>query len=173
MTRLSTGVRGHTFQVSQYTWIPFTMYLDVVLFGTGNRWEKIREIEEYANKVEDLMVDYSDNDGFTAGTIIEVSRPVKFTRQFGNSPLRLTINGNIRKDATEVNKVPLAETTVINASVPLTGYDGSDAASKDPTDYYDALAVELKGIFEGETSSSVIKIDLAGIIYGNGGRSIQ
>lgn len=169
MTRLSTGVRGHTFQVSQYTWIPFIVYLDVTLSGTGNRWEKISEIEEFANKTEDLLVAYSES----VNLDLEVSRPVKFTRQFGDNRARMTVNGHIKKDSTEENKVPLAETTVINAGEARTGYDGSHAVSKDPTDYFDALAVELKDLFEAETNSKVLKLDLAGIIYGNGGRSIQ
>ena len=155
--------------INDTTFVPFIIYVDVPSYH-GNRWERIRQIEKYVNLVESTLVENAEATGYN----LEISTPIKYTFSFGNAVARMTIIGHIEKLPTEVPNQPTAEVDVINASELKTGYGATVNGNRTINPIIDLIALELNNIIATLIPPrSVIAMDVCGIRYGKGGKSIQ
>lgn len=172
MTRLSTGpLSPSPFSVPE-AHVPFKIYLRADLpHGYGNRWERIRELEKQAQFIEDDILAYSEVDNCN----IYIARPIAFTRQFAQFVARYTVVGNILK--TDNPKEPLEQVTRINTGEARTQYGAVNSADKSPVAIVDTYARQLYNLFRsggtiGLTNVTVLAIEVVGVRYGSGGKSI-
>ena len=173
MTILSTGPLSVSPYAYQGVYTPFTLYGELKqtssLTFSGNRWERIRQLEKTANIIELTLRSES----------VDIAYPVKFTNQFGNEPARVTINGNWgdgnRSEVTAGTKPPAkiaADVDRINANVVETGQGSFNAADLDPDPAVDELVSDIKAFFESKVGTliEVMALDVHGVMYGRRGR---
>lgn len=172
MTTLSTGPLSVSPNVYQGVYTPFVLYgelkqTNAMTYG-GNRWERIHAMDKAVNLMELTLKNEA----------IDVA-PVKSTRAFGNTPARVTINGNwgtgSRVDITNGTKPPakIAEDVErINANELRTGVGSQNAADLFPDPAVDDLVNDIKTWFEGKIGSyiDVMAVEVHGILYGRNGR---
>jgi len=178
MTRLSENTRVSQLQ-TQARYIPFTAYARIVPdTGFGRRFERIRDREKLADLIEDRL--RAIDEDITAITIEEydIAFPIASTPQFGNKPARVTIHGNWRwPDGIGFNKLPVGEQTVISSGEFKTGPASHNAASVVASEDLLTAVRMIKSDLEtactegSETFLNLIKMDVAGLIFGEGGRS--
>lgn len=170
MTRLSQNVLVHsTSGASAQRFVPFTVFARIVPDpGLGKRFEFVRSQEEIGNRIEDALETISP----APSTSFEFAKPTKTTPAFANTPARVTINGNIQVASGSIPKAPSGTHAVVSSSKILTGPGSGHAANIVPSTELDTILISLKTTLEASTSLlDIFRIDLAGIIYGKGGRS--
>lgn len=159
-TRLSDTPLAENLTLWPGVFVPFTAFLKYDPIP-GKRLEAYRDLQKKAAWVEDqLTVSYC-----SSGYQIEFAKAVAFTPQFGNQTSRLTITGHACWREHWV-KQPITSVLVDSPNGLQTGYDASDASNMVPTGDLDDLCVELKNLLQSITYLSVIKLDVAGYIYG-------
>jgi putative transposon-encoded protein len=178
MTILSTGTLSLSPTYNSRLYTPFIIYGRILqtssITMSGNRWERIRDIEKIANLIEITI----QNDGSILNDNIEVSYPIKFTQAFGNEPARVTINGNYLGSREEVSgeyKPPkkIAEDVErINTGVIETGQGSFNSADLEPSDTTNDIVTEIKNYFDTLLASyiEIMAMDVFGIMYGRRGR---
>lgn len=178
MTRLSENTlvpQANT----QARYVPFTAYARIVPdTGFGRRFERIRDREKIADDIEDRLRDIDED--ITVVTIedYDIAFPIASTPQFGNKPARVTIHGNWRwPDGVEFTKTPVGEQTVVSSGEIKTGPSSHNAASMvADSDLLSAIRtikedLETACTDGSETFLNIIKMEVTGMIFGEGGRS--
>jgi len=145
--------------------VQFKAFASILPFE-GKRWEIFRDMERIANSVESEITTH-------LSATITISTPVAFTPQFGDKTARLTIVGNVlestalrtdRTDAHFDHDNGLAEGQV----------GGPNMARTDPLAAVDARVKSLKALLESVSlnlQNHIYKMEYAGCVYGEGGRS--
>lgn len=149
--------------------VPFTCFLRVEPLP-GKRWERIRDIEQLANDAEDALETIACDDG-SYGLSFDFTKPVAFTRQFANKQARLSFHGHLcaQLPPDTFTKTPVGERTVVNAGEYKTGPGASRRPTRYPDSSLDTLVTEFKDLIESTTGLTVTRIELARVIYGDGG----
>lgn len=179
MTFLSTGPFGHSRYTDSNGFVPFVVYgTPNILNGNyGKRWSQIYAIEKVANFLEQTLVDFEADGSLGTNSDdyqIEFSKPVKYSRQFGDKPGLLTVNGNLKKTKLNIPNKPTDNVIVISANEETAGYGGStNNGTRHPHVACDQMAVYLHDTMNAIYNDwTVYRIDVAGIVYGKGGRTI-
>jgi hypothetical protein len=149
--------------------VAFTCFLRVEPLP-GKRWERIRDIEQMANDTEALLETIACDDG-SYGLSFDFTKPVAFTRQFGNKQARLSFHGHYCAllPPETFTKTPVGERTVVNAGEFKTGPGASRRPTRETDPSMDTLVKELKDLIESTTGLTVTRLEFARVIYGAGG----
>lgn len=143
--------------------IPFTAYIRVIPIK-GKRFETYRDLEKESDRVLDALQNICSSDDL----VVDIANPVAFTPKFGDKHARLTITGHACFRDTFA-KEPVGEHLVINCGEYKSGTGASNNANRVPDSEVDALANELKLQIESATVTEVTRIEVARVIYGEGG----
>lgn len=135
----------------------------------GKRFEVIRNLEQIAN---DVQLDLSNIDCGTIGFSFDFTEPVAFTHQFANKPARINFYGHICKlvgpDET-FTKTPVGTRTIVHSGQFKTGPGASTRPRRQPNTQLDTLVAEFKDTIEAATALTMFRLELARVIYGDGG----
>ena len=140
--------------------VPFTAFLKADPIG-GKRFETIRSLERQSARIEEQLVDLCG----TAGSTFDFSRPVAFTFQFGDKTARFTVNGHACVRSEFTNR-PLEEVAVDHDNKSQIGIGESNGARAVASPELNAIAKEVKDQLEIATGLQVIRLKIAGYIYG-------
>lgn len=149
--------------------VPYSCWLRVEPLP-GKRFERIRDIEKQANNVETALAGIECEAG-TEDLPFDFTKPVAFTRQFGNKPARLSFEGHlcVLIAPNTIPKAIIGESTVVNAGEFKTGYGAAHRADRFPDPELDDLVKDFKDLIETTTGLTVIRLEVARVIYGLGG----
>jgi hypothetical protein len=143
--------------------VPFTIFLKADPFP-GNRSEKIKYLERQAARIEDQLEDFCDT-GSDPNLTFDFAKPVAFTVQFGEQTARYTVTGHVCKRAS-FTKLPFGEQLVVSDNREQTGIGAGNASNIEPAAEVNIIAENLKDDFETATGLEVIRVEIAGYIYG-------
>ena len=151
-------------------YVPFKAFSRIVPIE-GRRMEVLRDFERMADRVEAALTAISVNSAGDPTLII--ASPVAFTPQFGNKTARLTVVGFIKDELK--SKADRTDATFDHDNGVTSGQlGGPNMARTTPTSETDASAKYLRDLLEASSSDltgNVYKLEYAGAIYGEGGRS--
>lgn len=156
--------------------VPFTAFIRMVPIASEKRDEIWRDMQELANTIEDtIQTDYELDT--TSNIYFDHADPVKFTPQFGDKTARLTIHGNVRSDIGITTyssndsfvKRHKNERLLIHGGEFKTGYGCHNAAFQESPDGIETSVLEILHVL-AQIGVSPYRIEIAGIIYGEGGR---
>jgi hypothetical protein len=145
--------------------VPYTVYLNVNV-QKGKRFERIRDLKRKANEIEDDL-ETIECDG-TTNISFDFTKPVAFTRQYGDIPPRFSFHGHICHRSSFV-KAPVGERVVINSGEYKTGPGASNRSNRVPDTELDQIASAFKDLIETTTGCTMQRLELARYIYGRGG----
>jgi hypothetical protein len=183
MTRLSNdplqpNVAGEYFG----GWANFTVFVRVEpSLANGKRFEYVRNLEKIANRVEDdiraliAVGGAGGSFGGSNGLQIGMPGPVLATPQFAQKPARLTITGFMLSGKRVLS--PLTERSIDSDGQVMTGPSttgGTINPDVAPTADQDDDVRILKAALEAasaDISGNIFRIELNGVLYGDGGRS--
>lgn len=168
MTALADNTRTTLLSLSANKHVPYSCWLRVDPIP-GKRFERIRDLEYVANSVESIL-DAIVCEAGTEDLSFDVTKPIAFTRQFGNKPARLSFSGHlcalIPPDI--FTKLPVGEQTVVNAGEIKTG-PSINRSGRTTTSQLNTLVLNFKNLIETNTNLTVIRLEVARVIYGLGG----
>jgi hypothetical protein len=165
MSQLS-DTPGVTQAYRQYVYVPFSVQLRVDPIR-GKRFEIIRDLEIQANLLETLLESICNST--TDGEIdFDYTKPIAFTPQYGNKPARFSFHGHLCR-RNSFPKDHLGSRTIISDSQYKTGDWAANQSNKTPDNELNNITHDFKTLIESTTSLTVIKLEIAGLIYGNGG----
>lgn len=166
--------------------IPFTVHVRVVPDrGFGKRFENIRDLQKIATQVYSELDSDADLEiaspgggqhqsfkglgGWSGATNAMAAKP-----QIGESPAQLMIAGFL--SSTDNNNPVHPDKPVIHTGDYQEGVGGGHGWTANPTTAADGYATTIKGKVEtavtailGSADWNVFRIDVAGIVYGDGG----
>jgi len=193
MTELTTHILGNSGVTREKIFAPFTVYArfqqtDSNTFS-GNRWEKWRAEQHTANLIERslrTLVEDGRTDSTDDDFELYIAFPIAFTRQFGQSPARITISGSYRGSAKEIDtsgtephfppKKTASDVIQLNSEGKNVGQGAFNAANLDPNDTVRQFAVDIKNLFSDDSiiqfidRVEVMTVEVFGIKYGRNGR---
>lgn len=145
--------------------VPFSCWVRIEPIR-GKRQEVIRDMQKKAEFVEDALDTLC---GASDEVAFDYTKPISFIPQFGQKTARLSFVGNAcQRDS--FTKIPIGERTVVNANEFQTGPGAANASNRVPDPEVDALCKDLKSAIEAVISPlKVIRLEVAGFIYGEGG----
>jgi len=166
--QLSDAPGSRTPWVAAEVHVPFTAFLKADLVS-GNRQAIRRYFEKQSAIIEQVLNSFCNSS--EEEVTFDFSIPVGYTPRFGNQTARFTINGHACKRKT-FTKLPVGEQTIDCDNRLQTGNGAGNAANMIPSTELDDLAGELVHALESVTGREIIRIKLAGYIYGFKGTHI-
>jgi len=144
--------------------VPFTAYLKASPVG-GKRFETERSLQKEADQIETQLSGFCDTN--TEGTQFNHASPIAYTRQFGNTTARFTINGHACAREKFTNDL-FNQNLIINTGQYQTGpkYNSGNLTT---TTEINTSVKDLKNKLETATGYVVFKMIYANIIFGESG----
>ena len=145
--------------------VPFSCFLSASVFP-GKRFARVRDFEEQVSDIESSLEILCDS--ASEEISFDFTKPVAYTRQFGDTPPRFSFSGHICS-RTDFPKIPHGERTVISAGEFKTGPAASDSPSRVPPAALNTIVSDFKSLIEVTTGLLVVRLEVARVIYGQGG----
>ena len=175
MTRLSDHPQEPMAQFDKF--IPFTVFARIVPTTRFNkRFETVRDRERLANEVEDCLRAIDDSSAIEVDDY-DIAFPVASTPQFGDFTARVTIHGNWKWMNGQFSKEPHGDHLVISDNQFKAGASAHHAGSIEAADSVKTAVTTIKSDLEAAcvdgstTFLNIFKMDVAGIIFGQDGRT--
>ena len=143
--------------------VPFSCFLEASVFP-GKRFARVRDFEEQHADLETVLESVCSS---SDDPVFDFTKPVAYTRQFGDKPPRFSFHGHLCV-RTDFPKLPHGERQVISAGVILTG-PSTNRATLTPPAELDTIVKDFRALLEAATGLPVIRLEVARVIYGQGG----
>jgi hypothetical protein len=140
--------------------VPFTAFLKADPISGIHRFESIRDLQRKAALIEEQLETVCGSESVT----FDFSRPIAYTPQFGKQTARFTVNGNACSRVSFTAE-PINPLTVDADNKGLTGPGTANGRAIPSTDLNN-IATELRTQLEAATGLKVIRLKVAGYIYG-------
>ena len=148
-------------------YVPFTAFLKADPPATNKRQELTHWYEVHSTLIEEQL------DGLcaTAGGTFDYSKPIAYTVQFGDKTPRFTINGHACRRETFTNE-PTQKITKDYDNKIWEGYSNTNEGNEVPSPELNTIPEEVRLQLEASTGLPVIRLKIAGYIYGYKGTTI-
>lgn len=172
MTYLSTGALSPNLYVNPDGFVPFTVHAKFnAPAGYGKRMEIIAEIEKHLNILEGILVTYEADGAYSSAGddyLIEFSKPIKYTKQFGDKPTEFTVNGNLKiVPKSDISKQPTDEIYVDADAVKL-GYGATNNGNRVVNSTVADQAAQLWSDLQALSGIwTITSLSYNGVMYGN------